>query len=636
MKGKAQVLQEGNADDDLVVGSISAELLMGMVFKKEDDEAGIGASGGGAVAAVSGEGRSVCPVCTFSNSASSSQCVMCTSPLRGIKSSATQDEDEMDADAMEEDIANTQSSGVTRGESGVLDDEDDEEKQLKLALEMSMRGIDEEEDSFASGKKRKRVDKDECRDKKEAKIETGVTSHNPIMDLIGRLFDFHLKEIGESFTDDTEIEIFIAKVQFLISLAMTDNMRVGRLVEKFISCLMASSEGLGKRSHELFQTEEVARLQILLKASTVLLAGFKKVVIENRAATGAVASPAEIEAAKAALKKSDKIDPKFVCGTHSIPAVRRRCSQGANVDRRFYVCGMPRAQRCDYWEWADGLGGGKQNAGGTKGVVKKVIIDFVAKDDGAFMAMAKMIEKHEEELLRLMHVMKQYEDGGEEGGWEEGGARKGDKEGTLSELMANKFVGNSAEIEWEGFELRRERGGRWEGCSKEGEVFGIGGETVVKKKKGKVGKWAVKAWMSPGANGMFNLRVGEEGEGVEIMMQLLRIVVEKEKGGGLRKKFGISWVQDLCRIVLKGKGSGVEGEGERAAGDGKGKGVGLVTAADGLLLALCGNKKSYSKVRDVYVFAMEVNKLRDYSQGLFDGGLRVWKRGEAERRTGGA
>jgi len=49
----------------------------------------------------------------------------------------------------------------------------------------------------------------------------------------------------------------------------------------------------------------------------------------------------------------DKTDPRFVCEIHGVPAVRRRCSSGENKDRRFYVCGMDRKSRCRYFKWAD-------------------------------------------------------------------------------------------------------------------------------------------------------------------------------------------------------------------------------------------------------------------------------------------
>mmetsp|Transcript_28026 Transcript_28026/g.42742 ORF Transcript_28026/g.42742 Transcript_28026/m.42742 type:complete len:4540 (+) Transcript_28026:153-13772(+) len=52
-------------------------------------------------------------------------------------------------------------------------------------------------------------------------------------------------------------------------------------------------------------------------------------------------------------KSKGKTDPRFVCDMHGVPAVRRRCSTGVNKNRRFYVCGMERNQRCKYFKWAD-------------------------------------------------------------------------------------------------------------------------------------------------------------------------------------------------------------------------------------------------------------------------------------------
>jgi hypothetical protein len=45
-----------------------------------------------------------------------------------------------------------------------------------------------------------------------------------------------------------------------------------------------------------------------------------------------------------------KTDPRFVC-EHG-PAVRRRCSHGVHKDRRFYVCGLDRKKRCNFFKWA--------------------------------------------------------------------------------------------------------------------------------------------------------------------------------------------------------------------------------------------------------------------------------------------
>jgi len=48
-----------------------------------------------------------------------------------------------------------------------------------------------------------------------------------------------------------------------------------------------------------------------------------------------------------------KVNMEVVCDVHGIPAVRRRSAKGKNKDRRFYVCGKERGQRCNFFKWAD-------------------------------------------------------------------------------------------------------------------------------------------------------------------------------------------------------------------------------------------------------------------------------------------
>lgn len=52
-------------------------------------------------------------------------------------------------------------------------------------------------------------------------------------------------------------------------------------------------------------------------------------------------------------RQKEKTNPNFICDEHKIPAVRRRCARGVHKDRRFYVCGKERGQRCKYFVWAD-------------------------------------------------------------------------------------------------------------------------------------------------------------------------------------------------------------------------------------------------------------------------------------------
>lgn len=59
------------------------------------------------------------------------------------------------------------------------------------------------------------------------------------------------------------------------------------------------------------------------------------------------------EEVTSSIGSKEKTNCRFICGVHGIPAVRRRCSSGENKDKRFYVCGMERKSRCNYFKWAD-------------------------------------------------------------------------------------------------------------------------------------------------------------------------------------------------------------------------------------------------------------------------------------------
>lgn len=74
--------------------------------------------------------------------------------------------------------------------------------------------------------------------------------------------------------------------------------------------------------------------------------------VNNDDTTSTILEPGET-GGQSPDKVKRKTDPRFVCDAHSVPAVRRRCSTGANKNKRFYVCGMDRKQRCKYFKWAD-------------------------------------------------------------------------------------------------------------------------------------------------------------------------------------------------------------------------------------------------------------------------------------------
>ncbi|CAJ1939091.1 unnamed protein product [Cylindrotheca closterium] len=79
-------------------------------------------------------------------------------------------------------------------------------------------------------------------------------------------------------------------------------------------------------------------------------------------------------------KHKEKTNPNYVCPMHKIPAVRRRCNSGANKDRRFYVCGMERGQRCKYFVWADESVGRPQEQKRDRSPIYDIIRDHLWKE----------------------------------------------------------------------------------------------------------------------------------------------------------------------------------------------------------------------------------------------------------------
>jgi GRF zinc finger len=68
-------------------------------------------------------------------------------------------------------------------------------------------------------------------------------------------------------------------------------------------------------------------------------------------------------------------NPEVLCDMHQIPAVRRRSAKGKNKDRRFYVCGRERGQRCTFFRWADELEGRQVTKLKISPLLKKVVLE---------------------------------------------------------------------------------------------------------------------------------------------------------------------------------------------------------------------------------------------------------------------
>ena len=72
---------------------------------------------------------------------------------------------------------------------------------------------------------------------------------------------------------------------------------------------------------------------------------------------------------------------RFICDVHGVPAVRRRCSHGIHKDRRFYVCGLEKNKRCNYFKWSDNVPELPPTADSTKSQTGGVVNQIVSRTD---------------------------------------------------------------------------------------------------------------------------------------------------------------------------------------------------------------------------------------------------------------
>ncbi|KAG7367435.1 GRF zinc finger domain containing protein [Nitzschia inconspicua] len=88
-----------------------------------------------------------------------------------------------------------------------------------------------------------------------------------------------------------------------------------------------------------------------------------------------------------------------VCRVHGIAAVRRRCAHGPNKDRRFYVCGMEKDLRCDFFAWADSC-----DDRGCDGRVKAPLKNCGECPESQFTAVVRNAFLDSSSLSGLLHV----------------------------------------------------------------------------------------------------------------------------------------------------------------------------------------------------------------------------------------
>lgn len=210
-------------------------------------------------------------------------------------------------------------------ESSSTDSECDED--LQIALKMSMEGQD----------------------------ESGITYTPMQVQISSTLLDI----IIQSFSEDCSMINTTAVINLLLNLVLNckdDGIKKDICKNMCESLCKELADSCKLYVAQRVDTRQLLRLRLAIMSYTrtliCLLKGKDDVEAVFLSSDEYPSKPISAKATVPANNKG-KTDPRFICNVHGIPAVRRRCSHGENKEKRFYVCGMERKQRCNYFKWAD-------------------------------------------------------------------------------------------------------------------------------------------------------------------------------------------------------------------------------------------------------------------------------------------
>lgn len=201
--------------------------------------------------------------------------------------------------------------------SGGMDEEDDD-VQLQIALQMSLESRDNMRELFSS-----------------------------------RVFKHLLRNtvINLSSTENQRqyYSFFIINLLLAIVVKCSKGGEKSDLSRLMAETLCGEIRTLSNNCSEQFATKAMFAITLYLRALSSLMTGQSSITKRLYSSTALPGVD------RSSTPTKNKTDPRFVCDTHGVPAVRRRCSHGEHKDRRFYVCGMNRKNRCKYFKWADEL-----------------------------------------------------------------------------------------------------------------------------------------------------------------------------------------------------------------------------------------------------------------------------------------
>jgi len=200
-----------------------------------------------------------------------------------------------------------------RKQSAVSEETMDEDEDLEKALQLSL-------DDKTQG---------------EITQESASLGNQGFEEFLGRVFNFFMEMFSSSLlSSGTNVVPFSKLVLDLVKQSKNETLKIHRAKWFVREISSGISRFLGLPSqHQKLPRQEMMSLVTCLRALKNLL------------------SPLN-DSQRSHMPVGEPTNP--ICSVHGIPAVRRRCAKnGPNLNRRFYVCGKEKEQRCNYFEWAD-------------------------------------------------------------------------------------------------------------------------------------------------------------------------------------------------------------------------------------------------------------------------------------------
>jgi len=387
---------------------------------------------------------------------------------------------------------------------------------------------------------------------------------------LGELYSFVMEQVSCAFKKercDNSMECLIRLVLDLVRHSKRDSLKHERAVwfvndvSKGVSTILSSCAQNQKSAHTNMST-----LVSCLRGLSSLITPDSDFEYNFHGSKSDLAYRSQL------LSKETK-KPKLICDVHGIPAVRRRCDKpGGNKDRRFYVCGKEKGQRCNYFQWADDVQKKKEQKN-TKSpfyqIVRTAMLDLKSSSDEALYDRLCMLL--EDELF------------GEDGvSYEISILASNSKEKKAEDSLLQSYY-NVKNME------KDFNDGVF--CSKEKLLDVVSGESFLKSELAVANE--------------FNLPVRTSGDRgallLEASLDLLTLIADHKTDGIAR------WFSILCEITMATN-----------------KQSSLRSLATKVLKTLCGgNRKKYHCIRDHFTFCFQLKRLYHFSSNILESALIV-------------